>query len=154
MTGREYCVATGAIPIVAASYSPRHVHQPVAMSWMMEDWLHDYGARDTKVLVADMFNTRGELQALEQLNISHLTIISDFFHLERVDILVERMRFKKMLNVEHVTYIATPTSSLTARGRKLEGLKKSFIRFAPFWAQDKIMFLLHKTPLRHINLSY
>jgi hypothetical protein len=152
--GLDHWVLTGATPIVAASWSPRHPAQRQPMSNMMANWLEAAGSNHVLVLEAKRFNTKGELEALSHLEIDRLSIVSDGLHLQRVQVLVQRMQEKGLLKPFSVRYIATKKSSMTARGSTLEGVKKAFVQYVPFWVQDSIVFLLHKTPLRHINLSY
>lgn len=140
--------------LVAASWSPRHPNQPNLMGHMMNEWFFANGCSSVVTLLAKVFNTRGELLATNELSISKLTIISDELHLQRTKILVERMQRKGMLQSMVVVYKSTDKSAMTAKGAKLEPLKRFFIRRAPFWLQDVVIFVMHKTPVRHFNASY
>ena len=145
--GLLHAQETGEQLVVAGSWSPRHPQQPVAMAEMMADWLRGRGYADTVVRHATRFNTRGELDVVPDAD----SVISDSLHLKRVRIMIRQMYGRR--KARDVNYVPTTETSMTTKGRMLEPLKCAFL-FTPLWFQDGVIYLLHRTPLRRINLSY
>ena len=143
--------ATGEQLVVAASWSPRHPLQNFTMATLMSQWLEKKGYLDALVLEAKRFNTRGELQAWFASDRVCSSIISDPLHLRRTKIIVRKMKGKQF--ADSLSYVPTEETAMTAKGQMLEPLKRAFL-YLPFWAQDGVIYLLHNTPLRKINLSY
>ncbi|PIR95454.1 hypothetical protein COT93_02280 [Candidatus Falkowbacteria bacterium CG10_big_fil_rev_8_21_14_0_10_37_18] len=145
--GLQHAQETGEQLVVAASWSPRHPQQSVTMAEMMALWLQEHSYTDTVVRNATRFNTRGELEASHDVS----SIISDPLHLRRVRIMVRKMYGRQ--KARDINYIPTDESGMTTKGRFLEPFKCGFLYF-PLWFQDGVIYLLHHTPLRRINLSY
>ncbi|OGG88773.1 hypothetical protein A2592_03115 [Candidatus Kaiserbacteria bacterium RIFOXYD1_FULL_42_15] len=145
--GLRHAQETGERLIVAASWSPRHPQQPSAMAEMMASWLKEHGYTDTVVRQATRFNTRGELDVVPDVD----SIISDPLHLKRVRIMIRQMYGRR--KARDVNYVPTTETSMTAKGRLLEPFKCAFL-YMPLWFQDGVIYLLHHSPLRRINLSY
>lgn len=143
--------ATGEQLVVATSWSPRHPLQNITMATLMSQWLEKKGYCDALVLEAKRFNTRGELQAWFASDRVCSSIISDPLHLRRTKIIVRKMKGKDFADT--MNYVPTEATAMTAKGQMLEPLKRAFL-YLPFWAQDGVIYLLHNTPLRKINLSY
>jgi len=142
---------TGEQLVVAASWSPRHPKQKFTMANLMSGWLRENGYFDALVLEAKRFNTRGELQAWFASDRVCSSIISDPLHLRRTKIIVRKMKGKQFADL--LVYVPTEAPAMTVKGQMLEPLKRAFL-YLPFWAQDGMIYLLHNTPLRKINLSY
>lgn len=142
---------TGEQLVVAAAWSPRHPKQKSTMANLMSKWLRENGYFDALVLEAKRFNTRGELQAWFASDRVCSSIISDPLHLRRTKIIVRKMKGKQF--ADSLSYVPTEETAMTAKGQMLEPLKRAFL-YLPFWAQDGVIYLLHNTPLRKINLSY
>ncbi|MFN3188099.1 MAG: YdcF family protein [Candidatus Paceibacteria bacterium] len=143
----QHVQETGERLVVAASWSPRHPQQSVSMAKMMAAWLQERGYAETVVREATRFNTRGELEVSPDVS----SIISDPLHLRRARIMVRRMYgCQKALDIK---YVATEATTMTTKGRLLEPLKCAFL-YTPLWFQDGVTYLLHRTLLRRINLSY
>jgi len=143
--------ATGEQLVAAASWSPRHPKQKFTMANLMSNWLRENGYFDALALEVKLFNTRGELQAWFDSDRVCSSIISDPLHLRRTKIIVQKMKGKDL--ADRMNYVPTEAGAMTAKGRMLEPCKRAFL-YLPFWAQDGVIYLLHNTPLRKINLSH
>ncbi len=152
----EHISEYGGEIVVAAGFSPRpqHANQPKAMSAMMADWFDQHMVR-VEVLEADRFNTRGELQEFSDFlgknAWCHVGIISGASHLDRAKILLEKIDDVLAMRVELIP--SQQGKSMTLRGRRLETIKIQYAKL-PLVVQDTVTFLLHKTPLRWLQLSY
>jgi hypothetical protein len=82
---------TGGVLVVAATRSPYHSDQTATMAVMMALWLREQGVTEVCVLDAATFNTRGELAAFMAVPAKSRTIISAWWHVPRVKVIVRQM---------------------------------------------------------------
>jgi len=118
------------------------------MAQMMADWFAERQFESVRVLKASRFNTRGELAEFLKLE-NPAGIIGDAQHLDRALILAGKIHPQKSKGLQ---LIPVPGGALTPRAALLEPIKKRYASL-PLWVQDSATFILHKTPVRRIQLS-
>ena len=147
----EFVSECGGVLVLAAGFSPRpwHSEQKDTMAQMMADRLSQRMFSDVVVRQASRFNTRGELE--EFLSIEGAAgIISDAHHVERAMKLAYKINPSLALRLQK---ISVPGGAMTENGSRLEPLKNLYSSL-PLWVQDVATFLMHRTLLRHIQLSF
>ena len=147
----EFVSEYGGILVLAAGFSPRpwHTEQKVTMAQMMADWLAKRMFTAVVLRHASRFNTRGELE--EFLSVKDAAgLISDASHVDRA------LKLAKKINprlAPQLRKISVPGGAMTEKGSRLEPVKNLYSSL-PLWVQDVATFLMHRTLLRHIQLSF
>lgn len=76
------------VVVVAAGRSPYHPKLRATMAELMGGWLARHQCYNIDVRRATTFDTRGELTSFRQLTVDHYVIISAWWHLPRVKLIV------------------------------------------------------------------
>jgi len=150
--GLQYTQQTGDRLVVAASWSPRHPHQPKAMAEMMAEWLSERGCVDVCVLRARTFRTKGETAAFLGLT-DAVAIVSDPLHLVRTKALIARTHGRGV--AERLRYVPTDAPAMSRWGQRLEPVKLWYVRHIPLAVDDVVWRTVTWVTVRlKINLSY
>jgi hypothetical protein len=150
--GLRFAETSGYRLVVAAGHSPRHSKTLPTMAELMDTWLQARGYGEALVLCATQFRTKGEVVAFMALPEAG-AIISDQVHLDRTRDLIARLYGSAI--ADSLCYIPTDGVAMSERARRLEPVKRFYIRHVPLFLDDVIWKTVTWVTVRmKLNLSY